>query len=122
MPLFISDHDTKHKYSSGAIQRRQLQLSLKVYWKTRTTDAGKTMEKTENDGKDGQTMEKTDKRWKDGQTMKKTDKRWKDEQTMEKIDAFSNRPAFDEYTSSNLMSVYVIFTARNTKYVKLLPS
>ena len=26
--LFISDHDTKHKYFSGAIQRRQLQLSL----------------------------------------------------------------------------------------------
>ena len=26
--LFISDHDTKHNYSSGAIQKRQLQLSL----------------------------------------------------------------------------------------------
>ena len=29
-----------------------------------TTDIGQTMEKTDNDGKDGQTMEKTDKRWK----------------------------------------------------------
>ena len=70
-------------------------------WKRRTT-----MEKTDNDGKDGQrwkrrtTMEKTDKRWKrrtndgkDGQTMEKMDKRWKrrtndgkDGQTMEKTD------------------------------------
>ena len=74
-------------------------------WKRRTT-----LEKTRtNDGNDGQTMEKTDKRWKrrandgkDGQTMEKTDKRWKDEQTMEKMDAFSNRPAFDEYISSNV--------------------
>ena len=80
-------------------------------WKRRTT-----MEKTDNDGKDGQMMEKTDKRWKrrtndgkDGQTMEKTDKRWKrrtndgkDGQTMEKIDAFSNRPTFHEYIGSNV--------------------
>ena len=56
----------------------------------RTPDNGQTMEKTDNDGKDGQrwkrrtTMEKTDNDGKDGpndgkdgQTMEKTDKRWK---------------------------------------------
>ena len=39
----------------------------------RTPDTGQqTMEKTDNDGKDGQTMEKTDKRWKRRTAMENT--------------------------------------------------
>ena len=73
----------------------------------RTTDAGQTMEKTDkrwkrrtNDGKDGQRLKRRT-------TMEKTENDGKDGQ---------------QWMDNDQMSVYVIFTAKNSKYVKLSPS
>ena len=136
-PKFVIFNLSVYQPISKIFQRghRLLQvLTDTVYWKTRTRtpDNGRrtpdkrwkrrtTMEKTDNDGKDGQTMEKTDKRWKrrtndgkDGQTMEKTDndgkdgQRWKrrtndgkDGQTMEKTDKRWKRRTTMEKTDND---------------------